>query len=174
VLGFWHLKHDFRHIFSFAQKCARKVHFYKPYVPRLRLIVSSIMPTGFCAWKCHGDQNVKANDYFFILWSLHRLLRCCETDCTTLLSLEMQDIKRGQLWYARNYPLPETLVFLNCAYALVWSRLKFFCLCLTESTRVDLLPLILVWKCTDGLGLTSCRWLIHCWSAEPSGGKRLR
>jgi len=91
--------------------------------------------------QCQDYQNVKAS-YQSLSYSMSAswTLRCCktdqETDCTTLL-LETQDIERGQLqcaWdYARN-----PCVF-NCAYPFAWSRLKFFCLCLTESTRIDLL-----------------------------------
>ena len=45
-------------------------------------------------------------DCFLILWSLHRLLRCCrtdrKTDCRTFLFLGTQDIERGQLWCIQN------------------------------------------------------------------------
>ena len=40
-------------------------------------------------------------DRFLILWSLHGSLRCYETDrqtdCTTLLSIDTQEVERGQL-----------------------------------------------------------------------------
>jgi len=71
---------------------------------------------------------------FLVLWAPHRSLRCFETDretdCTALLFLETQSIERGQLLCAQN---PE-----NCAYPFTWC-LKLFCLCRTESMRIDLI-----------------------------------
>jgi len=63
-----------------------------------------------------------AIDGIFILWSLHRSPRCCETDCTTFLSLGMQDNERGQLWWAWRCALNS---FYTCKYLYVWCRQKF-------------------------------------------------
>jgi len=108
--GVRRLKRGFRRIVSFfAQGRAWKVRFCKPCTSAtsesdsdhadriLRLKVGVLVYTVSRLSKCR----------FLILWALHGSLRCCntdcETDCTTLLSLETQDIERGQLQCARNY-----------------------------------------------------------------------
>jgi len=77
-----------------------------------------------------------------IHWAFHGSLRCCETDrktdYTTLLSLETQDTERGQLRCTRNYAW-NLCVFQLRLSVRIWI---FFCLRLTESTRVDLLSVI--------------------------------
>jgi len=85
-------------------------------------------------------------DRFFILWSLHGSLRCCETDCTTFLSLDTQEVERGQLWWSRN------LCIFNCAYLFVWSRLKFSVRVWPKSTRVDII------SCSENL-----KWYLSFW-----------
>jgi len=71
-------------------------------------------------------------DRLAILWSL-----CyCETDCASFLSLDTQNVERGQLRWAQNYiQNPE---FFNYAYPIRVLAPEFFCLCRTESARMYL------------------------------------
>jgi len=63
---------------------------------------------------------------FLILWALYGSLRCCEThcetDCTTLLSLETQDIERGQLWWARKYARNPCIFKLRLSVRVITSE----------------------------------------------------
>jgi len=104
-----------------AQKCARKVRFYKSCTSAasesgfdqanriLRLKVGVLIYTVSRLSKCQGYI-----DRFLILWSLHGSIRCCETDretdCTTFLSLDTQDVERRQLRCTQNSRI------FNCAH----------------------------------------------------------
>lgn len=61
-------------------------------------------------------------DHLLILGSLHEPLRSLSRHrLYNFLSLDMQDVKRGQLWCAWNF-----LSFFNCAYMFTRWRLKLF------------------------------------------------
>jgi len=108
VIEFWHLKPGFRRILSSTvRKCTRKVCFYKPctwavlesefnHANRFRALKSRQA-------SLYSVQVIEMSrltiDRFLILWSRHGSLYCCaadnETEYTTVLSLDTQDVERG-------------------------------------------------------------------------------
>jgi len=137
MLGFGHQKCSFRCIISFsAQKCARKV--YLDWVWKWnRLRAQNSAPENRCA-SLHNVKVIKMSrltiNRFLILWSLHGLLRCCETECTTFLSLTNKALREDNSYAPET--APETHAFFNCAYPFA---LKFCCLRRTESARINLI-----------------------------------
>jgi len=88
----------------------------------------------FCAWKIGKlvSRLSKCQDELPlpILQSLHRLLCCCktdsETDCTTFLSLDTQNLERTLMHPKLCQKLcPKLLACFNCFYLFTWWRLKF-------------------------------------------------
>ena len=129
VLGFWHLKRGFRRIFGFpAQKCARKVRFYKPCSlaasKRIRTREQNSAP-GSRRASLFSVNVIKLSrltiNRLLILrslhgslhGSLHRLLRCCKTEYTTLLSIETQDIERTAQMGPKLYPRSRLKLFVR-------------------------------------------------------------
>jgi len=115
VIKFWCLKPGFGCILSFnARNWAWKMRFYKPFTMAAsesefdhenRILCLKSRRASLYSGKII-KMSWLANGRLLILWSLHGSLRCCETDretdCTTSLSLDTQDIQRGQLQCARD------------------------------------------------------------------------
>jgi len=141
VFGFLPLKRGFRRIFSFLLKSMFLQTMYLSCVWKwIRSREQNSAPESWRA-SSHNVKVIKMSrltiDCFLILWSLHGSLRCCktdrETDCTTFLYLDAQEVQREDNSGAPK-TAPETLAFFNCAY--LCSRLKFFGMRLTKSTRI--------------------------------------
>ena len=100
MIEFWRLKQGYRStLSSSAWQCAKKCVFTN-HVPRLRLKVNSITQTK----TVHeiGRASLYSVKVIKVSRSLQGSLSCCETDCTTFLSLDTQDAERGQLRRARS------------------------------------------------------------------------
>ena len=109
VVGFWCLKSCFS-----AQKCARKVDFYKPYIylgciwkwirSHEQNFVSESRRASLYSVKVIKMPRLTIDRLF--LWSLHQSLHCCETDretdCTTFFSLDTQDVEKEKICCTRN------------------------------------------------------------------------
>ena len=113
MIEFW-LNLGFRRILSSnAGKGVQKVHFYKPCTLTVfesefnRVNRTLHLKVGATPYKLLVYTVSRlAIDRFVILWSLQGSFRCCETECeaacTTFLSLDTQNIERGQLRCAPN------------------------------------------------------------------------
>ena len=125
VIDFWRLKPGFRCILSASdRKCEQNS---APESRRDSLYSVKIIKMSRLAINC-----------LVILWSLHGCFvvakQTVKHTTQLLLSLDTQDIERGQLWCAQNCT-QNPCVFLTvhiCSPDRVW----IFCLCLTAITRI--------------------------------------
>jgi len=145
VLGFWRRKRGFRRIFSFLLKSAPEKCIFTNHVPRLSLKVNwsreqNSVPESRRA-SLYSVKVIKMSrltiDPFLILWLFHGMLRYCETECTTFLSLDTQDGKKGQLSCAWNCTRNPRIFWLHLSVRVLASEIC--CLRLTESTRMPLI-----------------------------------
>ena len=104
-----------------------------------------------------------------VLWSLHGSLCCreihCETDCTTFLSLDTQDIEIGQLQSTQNDAWNVALFACISLYA--WLRLQV--LSLSDWNQADRPIIHHVFTMQQSINLCVSiilYWLIvlHCWT----------
>ena len=112
--------------FSFtAKKCAWQVRFYKPCTSSENQFdhASRILCLKSRRASLYNAKVIKMSRLAIDRWLIQWPLRC-ETDCTTFLSLDMQDNERGQPRCAQNCP-QDPCIFFNFAYLFAWLCLKF-------------------------------------------------
>jgi len=133
VIEFWRLKLGFGRSLS---SNARKICFYQPCTfdcvwkgiwSREQNYVPESGRASLCSVKVIKMSRL-AIDRLLILWSLHGSCRYCktdcETDCRTFLAMDVQDVVREQVRWARNCAFNP--LHFNRTYVFVWWHLNCF------------------------------------------------